>query len=282
MNYEDDAADVIRRLLRLYGVGFRKRLDPAVRLAGRQLELLKPAIAAVGAEGTFVGSVAAAPRGTILIVLADAVKVFTIQLLPAPGGITPVIELLDGVVVENRAGARAALDRLRDERSDFDDRQRAWWSARRKMCRARRAKTAADHRHAGRGHAEPGVASVVPAARQGGTGGCVPGDGGADRRRVQRCRRPVLLRMAAELAASALLRGRRRRAGGREGLMQIWFFPFVWKPPLSLAEDRAKVQQIPGGKIRLEATGRNGAYSVELDREEAERIAELIGAVPAR
>lgn len=64
--------------------------------------------------------------------------------------------------------------------------------------------------------------------------------------------------------------------------MQIWFFPFVWKPPLSLAEDRAKVQQIPGGKIRLEATGRNGAYSVELDREEAERIAELIGAVPAR
>jgi hypothetical protein len=65
--------------------------------------------------------------------------------------------------------------------------------------------------------------------------------------------------------------------------MQIWSLPFAWKPPLSLVEDpRATVWQIAGGKIRLEATGRKGIYAVELTREEAERIAELIGAVPAR
>jgi hypothetical protein len=64
--------------------------------------------------------------------------------------------------------------------------------------------------------------------------------------------------------------------------MQIWSLSFAWKPPLSLVEDRATLQQIAGGKIRLEATSRKGVYHVELTREEVERIAELIGAVAAR
>jgi hypothetical protein len=63
--------------------------------------------------------------------------------------------------------------------------------------------------------------------------------------------------------------------------MQIWSLPFIWKPPLSLVEDRASMQQQGDGKVRLEATGRKGVYAVELTREEAERIAELIGWAPA-
>jgi hypothetical protein len=59
--------------------------------------------------------------------------------------------------------------------------------------------------------------------------------------------------------------------------MQIWSLPFVWKPPLSLVEDRATLPQIGRGKVRLEVTGRKGVYAVELTREEAERIAKLIG-----
>ena len=59
--------------------------------------------------------------------------------------------------------------------------------------------------------------------------------------------------------------------------MQIWSLPFVWKAPLSVVEDRAVMQQIAGGKVRLEATGRKAVWAVELSREEAERIAALIG-----
>jgi hypothetical protein len=58
--------------------------------------------------------------------------------------------------------------------------------------------------------------------------------------------------------------------------MEIWIHAFAWKPPLSLVEGRATVQQIAGGKVRLEVTGRKGVYAVELSREEAERIAQLI------
>ena len=58
--------------------------------------------------------------------------------------------------------------------------------------------------------------------------------------------------------------------------MQIWSVPFVWKAPLVLVEDRPKMQ-LSGDQIRVELTGRKGVYAVELSREEAERIAELIG-----
>jgi hypothetical protein len=64
--------------------------------------------------------------------------------------------------------------------------------------------------------------------------------------------------------------------------MQIWSLSFAWKPPLSLVEDRATMQQISDGKIRLEATGRKGVYVVEITGKEAERIAELLGLVPVR
>jgi hypothetical protein len=59
--------------------------------------------------------------------------------------------------------------------------------------------------------------------------------------------------------------------------VQIWTSSVAWKPPLSLVEEQATVQQISDGKIRLEATARKGIYAVELTRAEAERMAELIG-----
>jgi hypothetical protein len=37
--------------------------------------------------------------------------------------------------------------------------------------------------------------------------------------------------------------------------MQIWSLPFAWKPPLSLVDDRATLQQIEDGRDRLESDG---------------------------
>lgn len=61
--------------------------------------------------------------------------------------------------------------------------------------------------------------------------------------------------------------------------MQVWFhgFAFTGKGSTSLCEDRASLQSISGDRVRLEGTGRNGVYAVELSRDECERIAEHIG-----
>jgi hypothetical protein len=66
--------------------------------------------------------------------------------------------------------------------------------------------------------------------------------------------------------------------------MQIWFHPFAFtgKTQSSLCEDRPTLQRIAGDKIKLEGTGRNGAYAVELTRDECERIAEAIDWQPVQ
>ena len=82
VDFNDDTGQ--RLMWQLRDVPFRKQLEPAVRLAGRQLEHLKPAAMAMTANGAVTGPVAEVTRGTILVCLANRKKVVTIQIPDQP------------------------------------------------------------------------------------------------------------------------------------------------------------------------------------------------------
>jgi hypothetical protein len=77
MNFETDVYEQIKGMSKL------ETLDKAARLAGQQLELLKPAaMAPRKTQGLYIGPVAYVERNSIAIVIADAKKVMTIRIIP--------------------------------------------------------------------------------------------------------------------------------------------------------------------------------------------------------
>ena len=77
MSFDDDAYDRLQQALA--GVPHQSRLDPAARLAGRQLEWLKPSVMNITKLGFYAGPAAQVERGIMLIVLADQRRVLTLH-----------------------------------------------------------------------------------------------------------------------------------------------------------------------------------------------------------
>jgi hypothetical protein len=84
LSFDDDAGDRIACILAEKGVASRHCLDPAVRVAGHHIELLKPMVMGWCGGRMYAGPVAAVRRGVILIVLANAKKVATIGVPDQP------------------------------------------------------------------------------------------------------------------------------------------------------------------------------------------------------
>jgi hypothetical protein len=84
-----DMADYLRQFLEHREVAHRAMLEPAVELAGQQLELFRPAIAMPGRHGNLTAGLVAhvnGGSGAIPIVLANGSKVFTTTLSKGPPG----------------------------------------------------------------------------------------------------------------------------------------------------------------------------------------------------
>src|SRR3954469_16369971 len=105
LTYRDDAGDRIVALLREKKARAQKRLAPAARLAGQQLELMMPCILGTGPTGMYGGKVSAVPPGTILFIVADEKGVATICAPPKP-------DMVDYLV----AGAREARAFIEQEK----------------------------------------------------------------------------------------------------------------------------------------------------------------------
>lgn len=75
-------------------VAFADRLKPALALACRQLEGLCPAVMGATRRGVVATLATPLPRGTWLIVLANARKVLTFHMLAPPAGLTR-LEVID-------------------------------------------------------------------------------------------------------------------------------------------------------------------------------------------
>lgn len=103
MNFSEDAGE---RLLRLAG----EPRAAAARLAGEQLERLKPAIVAPFQEGLYAGPVAKVDRGGVLIVLADENRVLAFHMVPA----------------DDKRCLPALRDMARFAKNSFPNR---WWGA---------------------------------------------------------------------------------------------------------------------------------------------------------
>lgn len=69
-------------------VSFADNLKPALNLASRQLEFLCPAVMGMTDKGLVATRATTLPRGTWLIVLANARKVMTIYMTAPPDGVT--------------------------------------------------------------------------------------------------------------------------------------------------------------------------------------------------
>jgi hypothetical protein len=79
--FETDAYDVIKEMMNASASA--RTLDRAARLAGEQLELMKPAAVAPTSErGIYIGPVAYVNRGYVALVIADAERVMTIRFAP--------------------------------------------------------------------------------------------------------------------------------------------------------------------------------------------------------
>lgn len=76
-DFDDDAGDRLLRLLPSDDA--RERLAGAARIAGQQLELITPAVVAVGARGFHAGAVADVSAGAAIVPLADAARVTTVH-----------------------------------------------------------------------------------------------------------------------------------------------------------------------------------------------------------
>jgi hypothetical protein len=75
LNFDSDVGD--RIVATLSHTRLRGKLEPAARLAGRQLELMKPAIMVPTHEGLWAGAVANVPLGQMVFVFADQDRVAT-------------------------------------------------------------------------------------------------------------------------------------------------------------------------------------------------------------
>jgi hypothetical protein len=79
----------------------RHRLEPAAKLAGSQLELLKPGLMGTGGDGRlYIGPAANVPRGAFVVVLANERKVATITVPANPdrmAAFDEIAEYIDGI-----------------------------------------------------------------------------------------------------------------------------------------------------------------------------------------
>lgn len=99
LNYGDDARLWLTSLLRDRGAAVADNLAAAVDMAGGQLELLKRAVLDVP---RYAGPVAMVPRGTVLIILANAKKVVTLHWTAMPAGAPTRQQQLDRFVTGAR------------------------------------------------------------------------------------------------------------------------------------------------------------------------------------
>lgn len=76
IDFNVDVYEVLEKQFRV------SHLKPALRMAAAQLEHLKPAVAALTAQGFFGGMVAYVPRGTLVIVAANNQKVICYYIKP--------------------------------------------------------------------------------------------------------------------------------------------------------------------------------------------------------
>jgi hypothetical protein len=81
-DYKADAGDRLVEFLAENVSGYRDQLKRAARLAGQQLEWLKPVVFGANAKGFYGGSAVAIERGAIGVVIADSKSVVTIKVLP--------------------------------------------------------------------------------------------------------------------------------------------------------------------------------------------------------
>ncbi len=103
-DYLLDAGDRIIAELADQAPATQKRLTPAARLAGQQLELLQPvAFGPARGGGMFSGKYAMLPSGALVVVLANEAHVATMHLLPG-----------DGFAEEMAECARQARDYVRE------------------------------------------------------------------------------------------------------------------------------------------------------------------------
>jgi hypothetical protein len=97
--FEQDAGDRLNWMLVAYQIREPARFTAAARLAGRQLESLKPVALAMGPGGLSVEASVAIRPGTIPVVLADATRVLSIYLRALDD---EWIAELDGAAERNR------------------------------------------------------------------------------------------------------------------------------------------------------------------------------------
>jgi hypothetical protein len=99
-DFDADTRDRLWAALELKNISFRDLLKQSVDTAGAELELRKPGVVGNGRNGKlYAGPAVMSPLGTILIVLADKQKVFTMDLRPVAGraigdGITEAVQYL--------------------------------------------------------------------------------------------------------------------------------------------------------------------------------------------
>ena len=107
LTYKDDAGDRIIAALREQKPLTQKRLAPAARLAGEQLEWLMPVAFAPTTTGLFTGKFTTAALGTILFILADERGVASVHVLDQPDLVDRVVEraqALRAFIAENGSG----------------------------------------------------------------------------------------------------------------------------------------------------------------------------------
>lgn len=96
ISYEDDAYVRIKEACAGVAPDLLGRLDPAARMAGRQLEYLKPTAMQPTAQGLRGGAVAWVRRGSFISVLATAERVATIHIFDHPDRIAVLEDAVRG------------------------------------------------------------------------------------------------------------------------------------------------------------------------------------------
>ncbi len=85
-NYDADSGDRLLQLLIHNDIEYRDNLKKSARLAGQQLELLKPSvIGEAKGGGLYAGPVAQVPPRAVLAIVADDRRLFTIYIIGQSG-----------------------------------------------------------------------------------------------------------------------------------------------------------------------------------------------------
>lgn len=108
-----EISERLTEALKTRAVGLAGKLQPTLDLANRQLEWMCPAFMGMGRSGFVAGLAVTVKRGAWVIVLANQEKVFTLQILEPPEGLSRGAFLdhcVDGV--GERLGRRLTAEEL--------------------------------------------------------------------------------------------------------------------------------------------------------------------------